>query len=664
MPRAVRTPKPPSTKKSGRKQAKNAKPNEGITSIVDLIQLKDDSLLQYGLAKSTIEKYTLRLSQGEAWLKDQVELEKKNTDQCQSRPWTQDQLKNTFDITPNATSAQVLSLFIAHMCFNIDLGKSTGEQIHAAFKWWWSQNPKCRGMWAWNDESGKWTGNPATDLEVTRMIRAVRSKHASDGERMHSAPMTKDYLDRIMGWSYSQCPPTMLDQIVTLEEFHKVKYVISKHLWMRAFMSGSFTLWARFFEMVKLQKKHYRINLVTPDDVKWNYDECHLENRKGWNSHVRDGGKMPTNRYEIHPQPEEPSMDMHTHMRNWIGFLEKYIFGRALQGDDFLFPPINSSGLIQLGTTASHDLFQIWLNEFVQGAGIDQGNTKLTTHCFRRGGAQYRFQFAPVGKRWNLATVKWWGGWSEGEKQDTLIKYLLDDLHNYEEGHGDALRPYRREKEVSLLAEHQDVQSMPRGEFMQFMQYSFQPSIIAAMEQTLDSKLSSWTSAPTAFSPVPVSLSTQRAGEHNPSASTSHLPPSSQFTLPVQNAHTDEETLPYTLTIPTIKRSKDAWKRVIKDWENGDAARGLDKPLKDWSAAWIKHSRKAQLYANRKMIAEEYINRYHHDDAAFILAYPMASDGINPLVEAIRARHAKDGLLKTRNSKYGTPEERAAARGK
>ncbi|KIJ29087.1 hypothetical protein M422DRAFT_83105, partial [Sphaerobolus stellatus SS14] len=50
-------------------------------------------------------------------------------------------------------------------------------------------------------------------------------------------------------------------------------------------------------------------------------------------------------------------------------------------------------------------------------------------------------QFAPVGKQWNLATVKWWGRWLEGEKQDTLIKYLLDDLHNYKEGHGDALRP-------------------------------------------------------------------------------------------------------------------------------------------------------------------------------------------------------------------------------
>lgn len=91
-------------------------------------------------------------------------------------------------------------------------------------------------------------------------------------------------------------------------------------------------------------------------------------------------------------------MDMHAHMQCWIAFLEKYVFGRSLQSDDFLFPPITSSGMIQLGMTASHDLFQSWLDEFIQGAGIDQGNTKLTTHCFRRGGAQYHFQFAPTGK--------------------------------------------------------------------------------------------------------------------------------------------------------------------------------------------------------------------------------------------------------------------------
>jgi hypothetical protein len=151
------------------------------------------------------------------------------------------------------------------------------------------------------------------------MIGAVRSKHASDGERMHSVPMAKDYLDRIFTWSYNRCPPHILNQIGTVEDFHKVKYLVLKQLWMRAFMSGFFTLWTRyscqhfifltmlnklfrFFEMVRLPRKHYHFNQVTPDDIKWPYDECHLENQKGWNSHVHDGGKMLSVFFFFSPQ--------------------------------------------------------------------------------------------------------------------------------------------------------------------------------------------------------------------------------------------------------------------------------------------------------------------------------------------------------------------------
>ncbi|GJJ07041.1 hypothetical protein Clacol_001239 [Clathrus columnatus] len=62
--------------------------------------------------------------------------------------------------------------------------------------------------------------------------------------------------------------------------------------------------------------------------------------------------------------------------------------------------------------------------------------------------------YAPVGKRWTLATIWWWGGWAEGKHHDTLIRYLLDELHYYEEGHGDALRPIKTENHISFMGEH------------------------------------------------------------------------------------------------------------------------------------------------------------------------------------------------------------------
>ncbi|KAJ7764215.1 hypothetical protein B0H16DRAFT_1718156 [Mycena metata] len=62
---------------------------------------------------------------------------------------------------------------------------------------------------------------------------------------------------------------------------------------------------------------------------------------------------------------------------------------------------------------------------------------KFTTHCFRRGGAQYRFLWAD--RRWSLKVVKWWGGWSSNENVGTLMRYLLQELMAYEEGFSDIM---------------------------------------------------------------------------------------------------------------------------------------------------------------------------------------------------------------------------------
>lgn len=61
----------------------------------------------------------------------------------------------------------------------------------------------------------------------------------------------------------------------------------------------------------------------------------------------------------------------------------------------------------------SHDIVQSLLMEFAVGAGLD---IEITTHSLRRGGAQYRFMFAPLGQHWSLRVVQWWGGWAIGEK--------------------------------------------------------------------------------------------------------------------------------------------------------------------------------------------------------------------------------------------------------
>lgn len=99
----------------------------------------------------------------------------------------------------------------------------------------------------------------------------------------------------------------------------------------------------------------------------------------------------------------------------WRKYLEEMIYHRPLKPDDYLFPAIGANGIVQVGEHVSHDDVQKWIKEFTTGAQLPQANGNFTTHCFRRGGAQYRFMFAPVGRRWTLRQVRWWGGWAEGE---------------------------------------------------------------------------------------------------------------------------------------------------------------------------------------------------------------------------------------------------------
>lgn len=104
-------------------------------------------------------------------------------------------------------------------------------------------------------------------------------------------------------------------------------------------------------------------------------------------------------------------MDMSSHLTRWICFLEAWL-GRALEGDDYIFPYLAPNGTLHPKRAMSYETLQAILTEFSTGAGLDK---MYTTHCFRRGGAQYRFMYALIGKRWSLSMIRWWGGWAIGE---------------------------------------------------------------------------------------------------------------------------------------------------------------------------------------------------------------------------------------------------------
>ncbi|KAF8522430.1 hypothetical protein BU17DRAFT_44653 [Hysterangium stoloniferum] len=407
----------------------NAKTVTEKISLKTLISTVKASKDEHGFSKSTLGSYERALRQARKWLQEQLEAEAsfKCPPGCPdiikpSESWTLEELRYAFDQKPNGASPAALTLFIATRCFTKgfngkELKKGIAEQIYSA----WKNDPNVlyRGVWHWDPEKKIARGNPASDPEVKKIVKAVIARDAALGEWQHSAVMSKEFMDRIMAWSNEECPKEMLVSLIPcLSDFVKVWLKVTKHLFMRVFSSSGWTLWTRQalnqsyvnFELAKLQAKHYRRNLRTRDEYQWKYDECHLEQQKGWQHHISKEGDLESHRYEIHPQPDMPSVDMHFHMNSWIIFLETFVYGHELEPNDFIFPSVTSTGTVQPGTPISHDTIQKWLDEFVEGANIELCTTKLMTHCFCRGGAQYRFMYTPVGKRWSLATIRWWGG--------------------------------------------------------------------------------------------------------------------------------------------------------------------------------------------------------------------------------------------------------------
>lgn len=163
-----------------------------------------------------------------------------------------------------------------------------------------------------------------------------------------------------------------------------------------------------------------------------------LDNRKGWQQKQGYDGPLESNlkcvnahspahhclghRYEIYEQKETPEIDMLTHVQRWR-VLYKKLLGREFEATDHLFPFVSSNGIIHSKRPMTHESAQDLINEFAVAAGIV--NKYFTTHCLRRGGSQYRFMFAPLGKRWSLSIIRWWGGWAIGEQVPCIFDYLL-----------------------------------------------------------------------------------------------------------------------------------------------------------------------------------------------------------------------------------------------
>ncbi|KAG1868094.1 hypothetical protein C8R48DRAFT_771798 [Suillus tomentosus] len=483
---------------------------------------------------------------------------------------------------------------------------------------------------------------------------------------------------------------------------------LTRHLEQVTFASNGWTLWTRCFELVKLQRKDISLDTTVLDGVLKTYlanetltlskctpyFEIFLANRKGWQKKVDKGqweADLRSNHYKIYPRPDAPACDSFFWTMIWIKWLEIFHYGRTLLPNDFLFPAMSANGVMHPGQPISHDTVQKWINESTTGAGI-RGN--FSTHCFRRGGAQYWFMFAPVGQRWTLAKVHWWGGWADGEHRDTLVRYLLDELHAYETDYSDALSPISRGADASLAGEHAltrpasteelrmvhtsvaaDVNSL-RNDMRSLTSVVVQAACSTAIAlQHLDSShrftsvsecashtttppyttqpvrgaptTAEWPLSPRPIvSPMPTmalsTSSTSRRPRVPTTASSSQKLPTPGLVIPrVPVAHLNGTSSP----------KNKSWKEIVEHWLVGDRDRGLTTPLKDWPREWYQgaNRRFASKYHQRATIALEFINQYESNEARFLAAYPEAELGHTQLLKAVNKARAARGDCISRN---------------
>ncbi|KAF8506350.1 hypothetical protein BU17DRAFT_71311 [Hysterangium stoloniferum] len=442
---------------------------------------------------------------------------------------------------------------------------------------------------------------------------------------------------QMVQWSNKLCPDSRLEELGKLSpgEYWKQLPFAVKHFMMHAFATSEFTLWTRNFELAKLQYKHLTLDLKTNDDYRYAHFKVSLLDRKNWAHHQTRDEIIHGHEYQIYEQPENPNIDMYFHFLRWLKFSKQFIYHHPLEVDDYIFPAIGSNGI---ETPIPHDTIQKWLDEFVGACG-----------------AQYRFMYAHFGKQWSLAVIRWWGGWAEGEHRDMLIRYLLDELHHYEESHSDALRPISHEADRSFLSEHIEMWPPSKLKLCEMM---------VAQTKALEERiLASLTAAAVGNTAIFAALGDRNTDDPGGvDYAGPHSQPSQTTPREMDEIDTDMNAGPAVLTLPENHKLcipsiawkgplNLHWKQIIHDWECADPPCGHYIPLKDWDPEWLRGENRIMFgvkYHQRKLVAIEYIDRCQRDEMVFLTKWPAAREGPKRLLKAITDDLKDRKLIKSR----------------
>ncbi|KAH9475673.1 hypothetical protein JR316_0011232 [Psilocybe cubensis] len=646
-------------------------------SYADIRKTATDGIKQHGKAAATTENYFGHIRRGRQFLENFVleesraegewcgndnaaqNLSTEGEESIQSLNSTEfcmpAQFREAFDSFPIECTPLAISMFIAFKCYTHNRGKSTASAIHAAFLRHYDQmsGDKYRGKWHFDVHSKEWVGNPVRSAEVEDQVAACKQKDG-EGERKHSRAISIQDMQYLLRNFKHKCPS--IDSSRKLLNQRKEITARCNHLLFNALSTSAFTIWMRVGEATSLQYKHFEFPMGRQRTSNGHhFFRLNLRNRKNWQKREKNGEhQLSGHTYMIYQQPKTPEIDMYTHLLDWLEFYEAILLGRPLQPDDFIFPIIGTNGIsVQPSRAMTAEIAQKKINQMASESGI-HGAAFFTTHCFRRGGAQYRFMFAPLGERWTLARIRWWGGWATGEHRDTLIRYLLDELYTYEEDHSNALCPKNVADDLNV--DHKLVlNAAPPAEIVAGFTRQ-----VAQQIDTIHSRLKELQEQHTTEITVPHSVQGFSGSSNCTSVDLeSEMPTPAVFTSPhhltglIRFDDSKKGVDSRRHLIPGLPRKllARAFEQVAKDWEEADPVRSLYVPMKLWDPQWHKDSGESQKYGQRQTVALEFIDHYKRDKSAFMLAYPEHSKGFTPLLKAIRKAQQIRGECEQRRRK-------------
>ncbi|KAJ3752488.1 hypothetical protein EV360DRAFT_88707 [Lentinula raphanica] len=541
-------------------------------------------------------------------------------------------LAHAFDSISKYTP-MALRLLTAYKCDHQGLKFSTAEGIRSAFKDYFERVLGCQGeFWKFNSHSLEWEGNPVFETDYRAYYESLKNRENRTSTYTQALPMLPADLKILFDY---------LDSCGGREEF-----TLTQSLYFKAFSSTAFNLWTRNDELIHFMVKDLKLNLVSNTGV--SYIEFHLIFRKT----NKDPNKVQA--YHIPQDPQHPEFDCYTHMTTWMKHLQS-LLQRPLMDHDYVFPGIASTGQLKFGENTSRMGIENLLERVVDASGLMSGRRgKFTTHCFRRGGAQYRFMWAD--HKWSLKAVKWWGGWSSNENVGTIMRYLLDELMAYEEGFTDIMMPDRASARHDTFMgtgntgdtlSREDILSLEYRMMKKFedIVHQLTPPATPTKQRILDIDRRSATTPPTPATPTAPPL---------PTAPPSPIPPPPVLPPSIPPPPTPTPAAPISqpkspCRIPEVNSLDD----VIRYWDEGDTSRGLITPLKDWHHLFQTKDYKSEAVklSNIHFVYEEFSIHHRGSHDSFDVSFPGLRFHYTKLLLAVREARKARGEAKSRRRK-------------